>query len=56
MINGSEVVVGVQTTNNAKLYDFIKNKLSRINHIQNTETLIWAEVKKRYYGWYLEDE
>lgn len=56
MINGSEVVVGVQTPNNAYLYDFIKNKLSRINHIQNTETLIWAEVKKRYYGWYLEDE
>ena len=56
MIDGSEIIVGVQTATNVLLYDFIKKKLSRIGDIHNTETLIWAEVKKRYYGWFLEEE
>lgn len=56
MIDRSELVIGVQTLNNVLLYDFIKNRLSQINHIQNTETLIWAEIKKRYYGWFLEEK
>jgi DNA-binding Lrp family transcriptional regulator len=45
MINGSEVVVGVQTPNNAYLYDFIKNKMSRIDYIQNTE--LWLVPGRR---------
>ena len=56
MIEGSEIIVGVQTAINVLLYDFIKKKISRIGDIHNTDTLISAEVKKRYYGWFLEEE
>ena len=54
LVNGSGVMLGIQTTNNETLYKFIKEKLARIKGVQETETFITAELKKRYYGWYLE--
>jgi len=55
MDNSSEVIIGVQTEDNEVLYDMIKKRLAHIDGILSTETFIWAEIKKRYYGWFLED-
>lgn len=54
LVNGSGVMLGIQTINNEMLYRFIKEKIARIKGVQETETLITAELKKRSYGWYLE--
>ena len=54
LVNGSGVMIGIQTTNNEMLYKFIKEKIAHIKGVQETETFITAELKKRYYGWYLE--
>ena len=54
LVNGSGVMIGIQTTNNEMLYKFIKEKIARIQGVQETETFITAELKKRYYGWFLE--
>ena len=54
LVNGSGVMLGIQTTNNEMLYKLIKEKLARIKGVQETETFITAELKKRYYGWYFE--
>jgi len=54
-INGSGIMVGVQKKTNEALYDFIKEKIVNINGIRYTETLIRAEILKRYYGWFLDE-
>jgi Lrp/AsnC family transcriptional regulator, regulator for asnA, asnC and gidA len=54
LVNGSGIMLGIQTTNNEMLYRFIKEKIAHIKGVQETETFVTAELKKRYYGWYLE--
>ena len=54
LVRGSGIMLGLQTTNNEMLYKFIKEKIARIKGVQETETFITAELKKRYYGWFLE--
>lgn len=53
-ISGSGIMVGVQEKSNEALYDFIKEKIVSIDGIRYTETLIRAEILKRYYGWFLD--
>jgi Lrp/AsnC family transcriptional regulator for asnA, asnC and gidA len=54
LVRGSGIMLGLQTTNNEMLYKFIKEKIARLKGVQETETFITAELKKRYYGWFLE--
>lgn len=55
MSQGSEMIIGVQTIDNEALYNTIKKTIAPIDGIFNTETFVWADIKKRYYGWFLED-
>lgn len=55
MINGSKMIACIQTPDNEALYNTIKKNIAPIDGIYNTETFIWADIKKRYYGWFLEE-
>lgn len=55
LVSGSGIILGIQTTDNETLYKFIKEKIAPIKGVQETETFISAELKKRYYGWFLEE-
>jgi len=55
LVSGAGILLGIQTTNNETLYKFIKEKIAHIKGVQETETFITAELKKRYYGWFLEE-
>jgi Lrp/AsnC family transcriptional regulator for asnA, asnC and gidA len=54
-ISGSGIMVGVQKESNEALYDFIKERIVNIDGIRYTETIIRAEILKRYYGWFLDE-
>lgn len=55
MIKGNGVVVGIHSLNNETLYQLIKEKILCIEGVKRSETFIRAEIKKRYYGWFMED-
>lgn len=55
MHNAAQIIIGVQTVDNTVLHEIIKKRIAPIDGIYNTETFILAEVKKRYYGWFLEE-
>jgi len=56
MIKGNGVIVGIHSWNNASLYHLIEENILCIKGVKRTETFIRAEIKKRYYGWFLENE
>jgi DNA-binding Lrp family transcriptional regulator len=55
LINGSGLIIGIQTRNNGTLYKFIKEKIAQTSGIRRIETFITAELKKRYYGWFIDE-
>ncbi len=48
-----DVICSVHFPANGDLFHFIKNDLALIDGIQQIETVYYAEIKKRYYGWAL---
>lgn len=56
MIKGNGVIVGIHSWNNERLYHLIEEKILCIKGVKRTETFIRAEIKKRYYGWFMENE
>jgi Lrp/AsnC family transcriptional regulator for asnA, asnC and gidA len=55
MVNGSGIIAGIHKESNETLYGFIKDKIAGLKGIRNTETFIRTEIRKRYYGWFLDD-
>ena len=55
VIDGTGIIIGVHKENNETLYRFIKEKIAPIRGIRFTETFIRTEIRKRYYGWFLEE-
>jgi DNA-binding Lrp family transcriptional regulator len=53
LFNSYDVVIGINATSPEELHRF-KNKILSIDGIINDETMIRAEIKKRYYGGFLE--
>jgi DNA-binding Lrp family transcriptional regulator len=56
LIQGNGIVVGIHAKDNESLYQLIKKRVSCIKGVKRTETFIRAEIKKRYYGWFMENE
>lgn len=56
LITASGIIVGIHCRNNEILYKFIKENIAQIEDIQKTETFISAEIKKRFYGWFLDEK
>lgn len=54
-IDGTGIIIGVHKESNEALYQFIKQKIAPIKGIRFTETLIRTEIRKRYYGWFLDE-
>ena len=54
--NGFDILIGVNAFNPEKLYRFIKGEILSIDGIVSGGTLIRAEIKKRYYGPFIENE
>ena len=52
MNNRSGVIVCIHSKDNDALYQFIKNNISHLNGLSNTETFIRAMIQKAYYGWF----
>jgi DNA-binding Lrp family transcriptional regulator len=55
MIKGNGVIVGIHSWDNERLYRLIKEKILRIKGVKSSETFIRAEIKKRYYSWFLKN-
>jgi DNA-binding Lrp family transcriptional regulator len=53
LFNGYDLFIGVNGTSPEELYAF-RNKIMAIDGIVSHETIIRAEIKKRYYGGFLE--
>jgi Lrp/AsnC family transcriptional regulator, regulator for asnA, asnC and gidA len=53
LFNGYDLLVGVNGTSPEELFNF-KNKILSIEGIINDDTIIRAQIKKRYYGGFLE--
>jgi hypothetical protein len=49
LFNGYDLLIGVNGTSPEALYKF-KNEILAIGGILHDETIIRAEIKKRYYG------
>ena len=47
LLNGYDVLLGVHCTTPEELYRFIRDELARIEGINQIETLVRAEVRKR---------
>jgi DNA-binding Lrp family transcriptional regulator len=50
LMNGYDIYIGAVARDSKSLYEFIKQRMKHISGIINIETLIGAEVIKRYYG------
>jgi DNA-binding Lrp family transcriptional regulator len=50
MMNGFDILVGVAFSNPEGLYNFITQKIARINGVTNIETFMRAEIKKADYA------
>lgn len=50
----SGVILCVHTINNETLYEFLKQRISPLKGLINTETFLRASVEKTYYGWLME--
>ncbi len=53
LFNSYDILIGINATSPEELLRF-KNKILSIDGIINDETMIRAEIKKRYYGGFLE--
>jgi len=56
VIDGTGIIIGVHKESNEALYQFIKQKIAPIKGMRFTETLIRTEIRKRYYGWFLDED
>jgi Lrp/AsnC family transcriptional regulator for asnA, asnC and gidA len=56
LVTGSGIILGILGRNNEILYNFIKKNIAQIEGIRKTETFITAELKKRFYGWFLDEK
>ena len=50
----SGMILCVHTRNNETLYEFLKQRISPLKGLINTETFLRASVEKTYYGWLME--
>ena len=50
----SGMILCVHTRNNETLYKFLKQRISPLKGLINTETFLRASVEKTYYGWLME--
>ena len=50
VMTGFDILVGVHLPNPEMLYNFIKEKIARLDGVSIIETFARAEIKKRYYG------
>jgi DNA-binding Lrp family transcriptional regulator len=50
LINGFEILAGVDFPSPEKLYKFITEKIARIDGVSNVETFIRAEIIKAHYA------
>ncbi len=50
LMNGYDIYLGTVARDLKSLYEFIKQRMKHVSGIINIETLIGAEVIKRYYG------
>lgn len=55
LFNSYDIVIGVNASSSEDLHRFIKNEILSIDGIRADETIIRAEIKKRYYGGFLEE-
>ena len=55
MIEGHGVIVGIHSWNNEMLYQLIKGNILCLKGVKRSETFIRAEIKKRYYAWFMEN-
>lgn len=55
LVNSYDILIGVHASNFDQLYDIISEKLAHMEGLQKLDTFIRAQVKKRYFGFYLED-
>jgi Lrp/AsnC family transcriptional regulator for asnA, asnC and gidA len=56
MIYRSGLILGIHDASNESLYKFIKENIARISGITDIKTFVRAEIKKRYYAWYLTEK
>ena len=54
LYNGYHILIGISASDPGKLHELIKRDILTIDGIIDDETIIRAEVKKRYYGKFLE--
>jgi Lrp/AsnC family leucine-responsive transcriptional regulator len=50
----SGMIVCVHTRNNETLYEFLKQRISPLKGLINTETFLRSSVEETYYGWLME--
>jgi Lrp/AsnC family transcriptional regulator for asnA, asnC and gidA len=50
----SGMILCVHTRDNETLYEFLKQRISPLKGLINTETFMRASVEKTYYGWLME--
>jgi DNA-binding Lrp family transcriptional regulator len=53
LYNGFDIIIGINSTSSEGLYRF-RNELLSLDGILHDETIVRAEIKKRYYGGFLE--
>jgi DNA-binding Lrp family transcriptional regulator len=56
LYNGYDILIGLNAANSERLYQFVKKHILSIDGIASGTMLIRAEVKKRYYGRFIEDD
>jgi Lrp/AsnC family transcriptional regulator for asnA, asnC and gidA len=56
LFNGYDVFIGVNATSHKKLYKRIKKDIMSIDGIVSGETIIRAEILKRYYGGFRDND
>ena len=52
----SGMILCLHTRNNETLYEFLKQRISPLKGLINTETFLRASVEKTYYGWLMETD
>jgi Lrp/AsnC family transcriptional regulator for asnA, asnC and gidA len=55
MTNGFDILIGAHLPNPQMLHEFIVSKVFHTTGVRNIETFFLGELKKRIYGWYLND-
>jgi len=50
LLNGPEIVAGINCENPEALYSFLKDKVAKLDGVIDMETFIRAEIKRQYYS------